>query len=252
MFDCRRPAAGQPQASRRCLTAAGQPQASRTSLLTLLTLFSRSTEIPGPSLLTLFARSTEIPVKAGASQLGKKHPARLLGHQHSVGLCNRHRQVHRQDSDCVNASPVLCLECVENSLPSHDGVTSCRDVSGRRHAELATLSRLERVQHAPDVGLLQDQWRGECHAQAVAVFGVLPAPRPNRREQPPARHCVVGRLPRFLADTLPEMWAASIAAVARWEHAEGQERVAHAAEAHAVEVRHRGEPSTMQSWLYRW
>ena len=69
-------AAGQPQASRRCLTAAGQPQASRTSLLTL---FSRSTEIPGPSLLTLFARSTEIPVKAGASQLGKKHPARLLG-----------------------------------------------------------------------------------------------------------------------------------------------------------------------------
>ena len=99
---------------------------------------------------------------------------------------------------------------------------------------------------------LQDQWRGECHAQAVAVFGVLPAPRPNRREQPPARHCVVGRLPRFLADTLPEMWAASIAAVARWEHAEGQERVAHAAEAHAVEVRHRGEPSTMQSWLYRW
>ena len=84
MFDCRRPAAGQPQASRRCLTAAGQPQASRTSLLTLLTLFSRSTEIPGPSLLTLFARSTEIPVKAGASQLGKKHPARLLG-RHTLG-----------------------------------------------------------------------------------------------------------------------------------------------------------------------
>ena len=74
-------AAGQPQASRRCLTAAGQPQASRTSLLTL---FSRSTEIPGPSLLTLFARSTEIPVKAGASQLGKKHPARLLG-RHTLG-----------------------------------------------------------------------------------------------------------------------------------------------------------------------
>ena len=67
-----------------CLTAAGQPQASRTSLLTLLTLFSRSTEIPGPSLLTLFARSTEIPVKAGASQLGKKHPARLLG-RHTLG-----------------------------------------------------------------------------------------------------------------------------------------------------------------------
>ena len=56
MFDCRRP-------------AAGQPQASRTSLLTLL---------------TLFARSTEIPVKAGASQLGKKHPARLLG-RHTLG-----------------------------------------------------------------------------------------------------------------------------------------------------------------------
>ena len=54
------------------------------SLLTLLTLFSRSTEIPGPSLLTLFARSTEIPVKAGASQLGKKHPARLLG-RHTLG-----------------------------------------------------------------------------------------------------------------------------------------------------------------------
>ena len=64
-----------------CLTAAGQPQASRTSLLTL---FPRSTEIPGPSLLTLFARSTEIPVKAGASQLGKKHPARLLG-RHTLG-----------------------------------------------------------------------------------------------------------------------------------------------------------------------
>ena len=56
MFDCRRP-------------AAGQPQASLTSLLTLL---------------TLFARSTEIPVKAGASQLGKKHPARLLG-RHTLG-----------------------------------------------------------------------------------------------------------------------------------------------------------------------